>query len=241
MNSKRFIFVAAMVIFVLSTPSAPAEEKVMTMDMIICAIGPHIITLEQIGVERAILEIAGDAVVYPEATKSAWTNQKVFHELVVRLLLTNVAGRMGFSEVDPKDVEKTLEEFRKKFDSTKAYRDFLKHRQLTDSYDETISGKDEFSGDIVYRFRNIVMVRQFTHKKLDIQVKLSMKTASSDDGLTPDENASGAAPNATPNMREEKLFHKLLLEWVSELAARERISIRDEFYRGKLEKLLGMQ
>jgi len=238
MNSKRLIFLAVLAVFVWSTQSAPADEKVMTMDMIICAIGPHIITLEQIGVERAILEIAGDAVVYPEATKSAWTNQKVFHELVVRLLLTNAAGRMGFSEVDPKDIEKTLEEFRKKFDSTKAYRDFLRRYQLTDSQDETISDKDEFAGDIVYRFRNIVMVRQFTHKKLDIQVKLSLKSASSDDQPRADESASGAAPNVALNMREQKLFHKLLFEWVSELAARERISIRDEFYRAKLEKLL---
>ncbi len=239
MRSFRFFAICCLLcLALLRAHDSSAKETIVTMDKIICAIGPQIITLEEIGVERAILEISGDAMVYPGITKTALTNQRVLHELVARRILMNAAGRMGFSDVDPKDTEKAMEEFREKFASKQEYREFLKRYQLTDSLDEEQLKQDELAGDIVYRFRSIVMVRNFTHKKLDIQVKLSMKSAANETTDPVKSGVQGAASGEAMKENENKLFHKLLLEWLSDLAKRERISIRDEFYRAKLEKLL---
>lgn len=230
-----------LVLFLCKGTAFSADDaKIITLDKIICTIDNYAITLEQLGVEKAILSMSEDSLLFRGKEKTLSDNE-VLLELVARRLFFNTAVKMGFSNPPEGVVDKAVEDFQNKFPERKNYFSFLNRFQLKDSRIEGKVKWVENATDIDYRFRILSVAKRFVDKKLELQVKIvaEAKYADQRDLLAakyPDKN-----PDEIKALLSGDAYETQLREWLKSVAERAKITVHDEDYRADLYKALDLK
>ncbi|MCB1154102.1 MAG: hypothetical protein H6684_07100 [Deltaproteobacteria bacterium] len=208
------------------------------MDKIMVSVGNNVVTLEGIQVEKAILTITHDSLLFPNEVR--FDDHQIVREMIAQRLLLNHAIRMGFAEVDEEKVQQSIEEFRNRFSSPEAYAEFLKKYQLVDPNFQPADGEsmDKFGIDLTHRFRNRLLVDEYAERNLELQIRLSLKeeVAFNKDRLLAEH--PGASDAELSKIMSKELYGRKLRSWIEDLAERERIIVRDEEYRDDVNALL---
>ena len=239
MRTKLLVIFAALAVCAAASKAFAADPKVM--DKIICAIENNTITIEEMEVEKSILQKAHDSLMFP-GQEDKITNTQVMEELISRRLFLNTATRMGFSSVDSKIVDEALDAFRKAFSSPKEYEEFLHRNELKDS--ATATGKDgngENAMDVDYRFRNVAIVKKFVAKKLDLEVKIGIETQFPEKRDQLAAQYPGLSEDDLKKKFEKDLHDQKLLEWVWNLTERTKVIILADEYRTDIENYFGQK
>lgn len=202
----------------------------------ICTIGTQVITLEQIEVEKAILNRSNDSLLFP-GRNGDFTVQEVFSELVARALMRQQAVRMGFTDVTVEAIDKRVKAFADSFGDRGAYTKFLRQFQLNDEDIEGLVPQGELFSDIRYRFRTLEMVQGFVDKKLDLPVKLAVQDEMTRQGIAAAAEGAVADDPIVVDLRRRFRDEKLR-EWIRDLASRATVTVTDENYRNALNQLL---
>jgi hypothetical protein len=234
---NALVLMLFLVASVLSSGAAD-EARVVTIDKVICAVDNYAITLEQIEVEKAVLAHSKDCLLFP-GQETQLNTEKVLQELVARRLLLSSALRMGFSTVEQKAVDEEMDRFRKAFGAPATYNKFLRRYQLVDKEAPGLDAARnivENGQEIDYRFKNILIVRRFVNKKLELQVRLAMEQKKAEGGAAAPPGQTAAMPET--GSAEQQIYLEKLHEWIRTLAERAKITILDEEYWDEVESLL---
>jgi hypothetical protein len=167
---------AAICALVLLAWTAGANAQNNLVDKLLAVLGNAAITMADVDLEKRILPLAKDSLLYP-GQEGQMTAKQVFHELVARELLYGQAVKLGFSTVPDKERRKVLEQFATQFATPDDYLKFLRKLNLrAPQFDERMEGNASwpFYRPIWTRFKEVYLVRQYVEKKVGLQVKLGL-------------------------------------------------------------------
>ncbi|HPM77807.1 MAG TPA: hypothetical protein PK961_11985 [bacterium] len=229
---RKHIFAVTILLALLAVwagVSAAKDNSVM-VDSIVATLENEIITLEDIRVERIMLERT--KVWFSQAEPPArLTDQEVFQEILAAKLLYLQARKMGFGEVSGKKVAGEMKTFRESFGSEKAYKRWLLQYELRDDgvpIPENVSYK--YFRPIARTMQRRLAIEQYLEKKIGIQVKLSLNSYFAEHEEELAQKYPDADEAELEKIAERDIYNQKLQDHIAEIRARAQLVIlRDNF------------
>jgi len=112
---RRIAVIIIIVALIAPISAAPAAEKVkkLLVDRLLAVIGVSPVSAGDVDIEKRIMKIAQDSLLYPGREKEL-SDKEVFKELLVRILIYQQALKMGFDEIPDEIVRKRADRYLKK-------------------------------------------------------------------------------------------------------------------------------
>jgi len=210
--------------------ASAAKDNSIMVDSIVATLENEIITLEDIRVERTMLERT--KVWFSQAEPPARPpDQEVFQEILAAKLLYLQARKMGFGEVSEKKVAGEMKMFRESFGSEKAYKRWLLQYELRDDgvpIPENVSYK--YFRPIARTMQRRLAIEQYLEKKIGIQVKLSLNSYFAEHEEELAQKYPDADEAELEKIAERVIYNQKLQDHIAEIRARAQLVIlRDNF------------
>ena len=229
MKHVRLVVTLITILACWSGMSAAKDHSIM-VDSIIATLNNEIITLEDLRVERVILQRTG--VWFSQAEPPARpTDKEIFREILACRMLYLQARKMGFGEVPENKIESKLRTFRESFGSETAYKNWLLQYELRDDsvlIPENVSYK--YYRPIARRIYRWLAIEQYLVKKIGIQVKLSLNSYFAEHEAELKQKHPDATPEELKTIAGREIYNSKLQDHIAEIRARAQLVIlRDKF------------
>ena len=225
---RQFIAVFASIILVLAAfATANGKENALLVDKLLAMVGINTITAQDVEVEKKILKLAEDSLLYP-GQESTLTNKMVFKELLVQDLLYQSAIKIGLDQVDEDSIKFSMKAFANRFDNEDDHLLFLISLELSDpKFDKRMGGSTEWVHytPISKRFRKMFVAKGFIDKKIRLQVRLTLQARFKEEKAKLAAENPGLDDDALKIILEQKMIQEGLKIWLKDIKERTTITI----------------
>jgi|GEM_PF-4857265 len=230
MMKRVFTVTILLTLLAVWAGAATAKDNSVMVDSIVATLENEIITLEDVRVERIMLQRTKVWFSQAEPPERP-TDQQVFHEILACKLLYLQARKMGFGEVSEKKVAGELRAFRESFGGEKAYKQWLLQYELRDDevpIPENVSYK--YFRPIARNIQRRLAIEQYLEKKIGIQVKLSLNSYFAEHEEELAQKHPDADESELEKIAEREIYNQKLQDHIAEIRARAQLVIlRDNF------------
>ncbi len=232
MKHRPFWGLAILALCLFMAVTTFGKNKVLLVDKLLAVVGISTITAGDVEVEKKILKLARDSLLY-QGQERALTNKMVFRELLIRELLYQSATKLGLDQVRQKEVAAAMESFTGKFKNDDDYLMFLISLEVSDpKFSKRMEGSVEWVHykPIEQRFKHKLIAQMFIEKKIGLQVRLTLPAKFENERSRLAAENPGKNDHELKGILERKMIQKGLRAWVKDAGSRTKISILVDDY-----------